>query len=70
VPPLNPIDPTIFNSDPKIFATNVDLFIEHGSIPEGPNPQILMPRFGDAKMLTQETIADIIAYMLAVNGAQ
>jgi mono/diheme cytochrome c family protein len=70
VPPLNPIDPTIYNSDPKIFATNVDLFIEHGSIPEGPNPQILMPRFGDGNMLTPETIADIIAYVLSINGAQ
>lgn len=38
IPPLNPIDPTLANSDYKIFATNIDLFIEHGSTPEGTNP--------------------------------
>jgi mono/diheme cytochrome c family protein len=29
-----------------------------------------MPRFGDGNMLTPETIADIIAYVLSINGAQ
>jgi len=33
VPVLNPIDSTIANADPKIFAANVDLFVEHGSVP-------------------------------------
>jgi mono/diheme cytochrome c family protein len=70
VPALNPIDPTIANSDPKIFATNVDLFIEHGSVPAGENPLILMPSFGDSKMLSDQQIADIIAYILELNGVK
>jgi mono/diheme cytochrome c family protein len=68
VPPLNPIDPTIANSDPKVFATHLDLFIQNGSIPEGPNPLLMMPAFGENKMLTQQQIADIIAYVLSLNG--
>jgi mono/diheme cytochrome c family protein len=67
VPKLNPIDPTISNHDPKVFAVNVDLFVEHGSIPEGPSPQIMMPAFGDSHMLTAQEIADLIAYILALN---
>jgi mono/diheme cytochrome c family protein len=67
VPPLNPIDPTIANKDPKVFATNVDLFIEHGSIPSGPGPQIRMPSFGDSKMLSPQQIADIIAFIMQAN---
>jgi len=70
VPELNPIDPTIKSSDPKVFATNVDLFIEHGSVPEGKNPLILMPSFGDSKMLSDQQIADIIAYILQLNGVK
>ncbi len=35
IPPLNPIDETMVDKDPKVFATNIDLFIEHGSTPEG-----------------------------------
>lgn len=70
VPPLNPIDPTIANPDAKVFAKNVDLFIQHGSIPEGPSPQILMPSFGDSNMLSQQQIADIIAYVISLNGGQ
>ncbi len=70
VPPLNPIDSTIVNPDPKVFAKNVDLFIQHGSIPEGPAPQILMPSFGDSNMLSQQEIADIIAYVISLNNGQ
>jgi mono/diheme cytochrome c family protein len=65
---MNPIDPTIANADPKIFATNVDLFIQHGSVPEGPGPMIIMPSFGDSKMLTEQQIADLIAYVMHLNG--
>jgi mono/diheme cytochrome c family protein len=68
VPPLNPIDPTIVNSDYATFATNVDLFIEHGSVPEGEGPQIMMPSFGDWGMLSDAQIADLIAYVLHLNG--
>src|ERR1700686_588300 len=31
VPALNPIDSTLISSDPAVYATNLDLFIEHGS---------------------------------------
>ena len=67
VPELNPIDPTMVNPDPQVFGTNVDLFIEHGSIPEGPNPMVMMPSFGDSKMLTDQEIADLIAYVIRLN---
>ncbi len=70
VPALNPIDPTIANSDPKIFATNIDLFIEHGSVPSGPAPEISMPSFGDEKMLQAQQIADLIAYVMSLNGVK
>jgi mono/diheme cytochrome c family protein len=70
VPELNPIDPTIANSDPKVFATNVDLFLERGSVPEGPAPLLMMPSFGDSQMLTQQQIADLIAYVMHLNGVE
>ncbi len=70
VPPLNPIDPTIANSNASTFFTNVDLFVEHGSEPDGDNPKIVMPAFGDGKMLTPQQIADIIAYVLSLNGVK
>jgi mono/diheme cytochrome c family protein len=70
VPELNPIDFTIASSDPKVFAVNVDLFVEHGSIPEGPNPLIMMPSFGDSTMLTDQQIADLIAYVMMLNGVE
>lgn len=67
VPPLNPIDPTLLSKDPKLFAVNVDLFIEHGSTPEGPKPAITMPAWGADKRLTQQQIADLIAYLRSLN---
>jgi S-disulfanyl-L-cysteine oxidoreductase SoxD len=67
VPPLNPIDDTIVNTDPKIFATNIDLFIEHGSTPEGSGPQVKMPAFGETGVLTPQQIADVIAYVISLN---
>jgi mono/diheme cytochrome c family protein len=67
VPPLNPIDPTLYNKDYKTFATNIDLFIEHGSVPEGENAAIRMPAVGDEKRLTQQQIADVIAYLISLN---
>ncbi len=70
VPALNPIDPTIANADPKVFANNVDLFVEHGSVPSGPAPEISMPSFGDLKILQPQQIADIIAYVLGLNGVK
>ncbi len=67
VPPLNPIDPTILSQDPKVFAYNVDLFVEHGSTPDGSNPKLVMPAWGDQKLLTPQQIADVIAYIISLN---
>ncbi len=67
VPPLNPIDPGLVNADAKVFAKNIDLFIEHGSKPEGSNPEKSMIAFGDQKILTPQQIADVIAYIISLN---
>jgi len=66
VPALNPIDETMVNSDAKVFATNLDLFIEHGSTPDG-TPKLTMPAWGDDKMITAQQIADVIAYVISLN---
>lgn len=70
VPVLNPIDSTIVDPSADIFAVNVDLFIEHGSVPEGEVPRLVMPSFGDSHMLSQEQIADLIAYIMSLNGVE
>jgi mono/diheme cytochrome c family protein len=70
VPPLNPIDPTLVDPDPKIFAVNLDLFIEHGSIPSGSSPLIMMPSFGDSNLISDQQIADVIAYLMGLNGVK
>jgi len=67
VPPLNPIDDTLKSSDPVVYATNLDLFIEHGSTPAGSSPQLSMPAWGDQKKLTDQQIADVIAYVMSLN---
>jgi mono/diheme cytochrome c family protein len=67
VPALNPIDPTLVSADTKVFATNLDLFIEHGSTPEGDSPTLQMKPFGDQKLLTPQQIADVIAYVISLN---
>jgi ubiquinol-cytochrome c reductase cytochrome b subunit len=68
VPPLNPIDEELSSRDPQLFAENVDRFIQHGSIPSGPNPQLRMPGFGDNNVLTQPQISNLEAYILRLNG--
>ncbi len=70
IPPLNPIDETMVDPDLKVFAYNIDLFIEHGSTPEGPNPKEKMPAWGDEKKLTPQQIADVIAYLISLNLAK
>lgn len=70
VPPLNPIDSTLIDKDPKVYATNLDLFIEHGSKPEGENPTLQMIAFGDEKKLTAQEIADVIAFLMSLNPAK
>ncbi len=67
VPPLNPINRDEFSPDPKTFAGKIDRYIQHGSRPEGPNPQFSMLPFGDTNALTQQQIADIEAYIMSVN---
>ena len=67
VPPLAPIDSTMKSSDAKTFATNIDLFIEHGSTPEGSNPEKTMPALGDQKKMSPQQIADVIAYIISLN---
>jgi ubiquinol-cytochrome c reductase cytochrome b subunit len=68
VPSLNPIDPNLFNKDPQIFVDNIDRLIQHGSRPEGPNPALQMLPFGDSNSLNQQTISNIEAYILWLNG--
>lgn len=68
VPVLNPIDPTLINPDPKVFAANLDRFLENGSIPEGASPLIAMPAFGDHKLLDDQTMANLIAYVIQLNS--
>jgi mono/diheme cytochrome c family protein len=67
IPGLNPIDPTLKSANHKEFATNLDLFIEHGSTPAGPNPTFTMLAWGDNKLLTPQDIADVIAYVISLN---
>jgi len=67
VPVLNPIDSSLADPDPEIFAENIDRFIQHGATPAGPHPARSMPAFGTGNVLTQEEIADIEAYVLRLN---
>jgi ubiquinol-cytochrome c reductase cytochrome b subunit len=68
VPPLNPIDRALFSPDPKVFVANIDKIIQHGSMPSGPHPAIHMPAWGDTRSLTQQEIANLEAYVMALNG--
>ncbi len=67
VPPLNPIDETLVNKDAKVFAANLDLFLEHGSTPAGSSPSKMMLPFGDSSILEPQQIADVIAYVISLN---
>jgi mono/diheme cytochrome c family protein len=66
VPPLNPIDESIASPDIKAFTKNIDIYIEHGSTPEGSDPKLKMPAFGEEKKLTSQQIADVIAYTISI----
>ena len=61
IPSLNPIDTSLIDQDPYVYACNLDLFIEHGSVPSGPSPQQTMVPWGDSGQLTAQQIADVIA---------
>jgi mono/diheme cytochrome c family protein len=69
VPPLSPIDPALADKNRAVFAVNIDRIIQHGSIPDGSNPTLFMPNWGDSKKLSQQNIADLEAYIMHVNGA-
>lgn len=66
VPTLNPAD-EFYNADAKIFAANLDPFLEHGSKPAGDNPALVMQAYGDTGTLTPQQIADVIAYIISLN---
>lgn len=71
VPPLNPIDPGFIEdsqADPAAFARDIDLFAQHGSRPSGDDPQLSMIGWGDHKLLTQQQLADVEAYVMQLNG--
>jgi mono/diheme cytochrome c family protein len=68
VPALAPIDPELANKDADVFAANIDRYIQHGSIPDGPQPRLFMPDWGDSKALSQQDIADLEAYIMSLNG--
>ena len=67
VPALNPIDPTLIDPTYKTYASNLALFLQHGSKPEGTSPIFVMPAWGDLGTLTQQQIADVIAYIISLN---
>ncbi|MGA7104381.1 MAG: cytochrome c [Candidatus Deferrimicrobiaceae bacterium] len=67
VPPLKPIDPEFASKTPSAFAANIDRFIQHGSLPDGPNPALFMPNWGDSRALSQKEIADVEAYVMHLN---
>src|SRR5258706_3344053 len=68
IPELNPIDETIVDPDPLVFACNIDLFIEHGSAPSCPSPKETMQRWCDNNQLSPQQIADVISYLIVLNG--
>jgi mono/diheme cytochrome c family protein len=67
MPALKPIDSSLVDTDYRTYAYNLDLFIENGSVPAGLNPAFLMPDWGAKRALTQQQIADVIAYIISLN---
>lgn len=67
VPSLNPVDPLLVDQNIQVFKTNLDLFIQNGSTPEGTNPVFSMPAWGKSDVLSQQQIADVIAYIISLN---
>jgi ubiquinol-cytochrome c reductase cytochrome b subunit len=67
VPAINPMDPALASADPQAFVDLLDPFLQGGSVPSGPRPKLIMPAFGATNALTQQQIADIEAYTLALN---
>jgi mono/diheme cytochrome c family protein len=57
----------LISPDYKTFAYNLDLFLQNGSIPPGESAVDMMPAWGAQKALTQQQIADVIAYIISLN---
>jgi mono/diheme cytochrome c family protein len=70
VPVLNPMDPEIVGASASEFSANLKDILQNGSIPPGDQPLIVMPAFGRAKMLTDQQMADVIAYVVQLNAAK
>lgn len=71
IPAVNPIDPGFLEQsqgDPAQLVQAIDPFVQHGSRPAGPNPQQSMIAWGDQKLLSQNDIADVEAYVMSLNG--
>lgn len=67
IPVLNPVDQTLMSADHYVFVCNLDLFIEHGSVPSGPSPAQTMAPWGDSGQLKPQEIADVIEYVISLN---
>jgi mono/diheme cytochrome c family protein len=68
VPPLNPIDPVLSDKRAPVFARKIDRYMQHGSLPDGSDPALFMPDWGDSKTLSQKEIASVEAYIMYING--
>ena len=68
IPEVNPIDETLVDNDAMVYACNLDVFVEHGSVPSGPSPVQTMPAWGDEHKLTSQQIADVVSYVINLNG--
>ena len=68
VPALHPVSPKLFNENAQTFVNNIDPYLQHGSIPAGPNPILRMLAFGDTESLTQQMITNVEAYVLHLSG--
>jgi ubiquinol-cytochrome c reductase cytochrome b subunit len=67
IPALYPVNKALYSQNPKQFAENIDVFIQHGSVPVGAYPVQKMFDYGDSYSLTQPQIANIEAYILNLN---
>lgn len=70
IPALNPVDPSLVDTDPATFAGNLDIFLQYGSVPSGPHPKLNMPAFGATNGMTQAEIADTEAYIMQLNHVE
>lgn len=66
VPALNPAPENLKDDEARVFAENIARFVQHGSTPAG-KPVLAMPAWGDTGALSQQQIADVIAYVISLN---